>query len=463
MTIKKNNIYELEITDIAFGGKGIAKVDGFTIFIDQAVPGDKVRARVYKKKKRYADARVVELLQPSLDRIEPPCRFSGICGGCKWQFLNYEKQLEYKTRHVAESISHIGMIENVLVHPTIHLDPIFGYRNKMEFSCSEKRWLLPSEMGMADVEQGFALGLHAPGTFFKVLDIDECHLQPELGNHILNDIRQYIKISNVPVYGLKSHEGFWRFVMLRHSVFYNTWMVNIITSSEDIETVGPLADLLMEKYPEVVSVVNNITSRKSSVAIGEYEILLKGEKVLKDRMGAYEFEISSNSFFQTNTRSAALLYDKVKEYAALSGTEHVLDLYSGTGTIPIWLSDSAKKITGLEIVESAVQDAKKNCHNHGIDNCTFLLGDIKDVLAGVGEKPDIMIIDPPRVGMHKDVVAQVLDMAPEKIVYVSCNPATLARDLNMIKDVYEVLEVQPVDMFPHTYHIESVARLRRKK
>jgi len=439
MTVKKGQIYELEITDMAFGGKAIAKVDGFTIFVDQAVPGDKVRARVYKKKKRYADSRVVELLQPSSDRVDPPCRFSGFCGGCKWQFLRYEKQLEYKTRHVAESISHIGMIDNVLVHPAIHSEPIFGYRNKMEFSCSEKRWLLPSEMGMDDVEQGFAVGLHVPGTFFKVLDIDTCHLQPELGNRILDDIRQYMKASHQPVYGLKSHEGFWRFVMLRHSAFYDTWMVNIITASEDIKTVGPLADLLAAKYPEVVSVVNNITSRKSSVAVGEYEILLKGKKVLQDRMGSYEFEISSNSFFQTNTRCAALLYDKVKEYAELSGTEHVLDLYSGTGTIPIWLSDSAKKITGLEIVESAVKDAEKNCRNQGIDNCSFLLGDIKDVLAGVVEKPDVMIIDPPRVGMHKAVVAQVLEMAPEKIVYVSCNPATLARDLNMSKAVYESL------------------------
>ncbi len=463
MEIQKGKMVELEITDIAFGGKGITKVDGFTVFTDQTVPGDKVRVHVHKKKKRFAEARVVELIQPSLDRVDAPCKFSGFCGGCKWQFLRYEKQLEYKTRHVAESLSHIGKVNNTMVHPAIPSDPIFEYRNKMEFSCSEKRWLLPSEMGMADEENGFALGLHVPGTFYKVLDIDKCHLQPDLGNDILHDIRQYIKESRVPNYGLRSHEGFWRSAMLRHSVFSNTWMVNLITASEDIRTVEPLADLLIRKYPQVVSVVNNITSRKAGVATGEYEILLKGESILKDRMGCYEFEISSNSFFQTNTRSAALLYDKVKEYAELSGSEHLLDLYSGTGTIPIWLSGAARRITGLEIVESSVQDAEKNCRKNGIDNCTFRLGDIKDLLTGVEEKPDMMIIDPPRVGMHKDVVSQVLGMAPEKIVYVSCNPATLARDLNMIQDAYEIMEVQPVDMFPHTYHIESVARLRRKK
>ncbi|MFO7560978.1 MAG: 23S rRNA (uracil(1939)-C(5))-methyltransferase RlmD [Desulfobacterales bacterium] len=462
MSLKKGNIVELEITDIAFGGRGLAKVDGFAIFVDQTVPGDRVSARIIKKKKSYAEAGVMGLLKPSSDRVVAPCAYSGFCGGCKWQFLDYEKQLEYKTRHVEESLSHIGMIKQVTVHPALRSDPIFGYRNKMEFSCSDRRWLLPGEMNQEGIEQGFALGLHVPGTFFKVLDTKSCLLQPDLGNHILDDVRQVIKNSKAPVYGLKSHEGFWRFVMLRHSVFHDSWMVNLITASEDRSVVEPLADLLMEKYPRIASVVNNITSRKAGIAIGEYEILLKGENILKERLGPYQFEISANSFFQTNTRGAGLLYEKVREYAELSGNENVIDLYSGTGTIPIWLSDSAKTVTGLEIVESAVKDADKNCRSNGIDNCRFLLGDIRELLAGIGEVPDVMIIDPPRVGMHKEVVSQVLSMAPETIVYVSCNPATLARDLGMIKDQYEVLEVQPVDMFPHTYHIESVARLKRK-
>jgi len=460
--IKKRDICELNISDMAFGGRGVAKVDGFTIFVDRTTPLDRVRARIYKKKKNYAEAGVVELLSPSPFRIDPPCRYSGYCGGCKWQFLDYNKQLEYKKRHVAESLEHIGMMKGILVHETKPSKEIFGYRNKMEFSCSDRRWLLPEEMEKEDVDTDFALGLHVPGTFYKVLDTKACLLQPETGNLILNDVRTYMKNSKAPAYGLRSHEGFWRFLMLRHSVAYDQWMVNIITASEDRNTVQPLADFLAEKYPGIVSIVNNITSSKAGIAIGEYEILLKGEPVIKDRIGSFEFDISANSFFQTNTRQAEQLYTKIKEYAELSGNETIIDLYSGTGTIPIWLADSAKSVTGFEVVKTAVTDAMKNCKNNGIDNVSFVEGDIRESLKQITEKPDVMIIDPPRAGMHKDVVKQVLAMAPDRIVYVSCNPATLARDLIMLKEYYEVPEVQPVDMFPHTFHIEAVAKLNKQ-
>ncbi|MCK5784503.1 MAG: 23S rRNA (uracil(1939)-C(5))-methyltransferase RlmD [Desulfobacterales bacterium] len=463
MGVKKGQTIELEISDIAFGGKGLARVDGFTVFVDMAVPLDRVEARIYKKKKNYAEARVLTLLEPSPFRVDPQCRYSGYCGGCKWQFLDYAKQLEFKQQHVAESLEHIGLIKDTPVHPVIAPGSVFGYRNKMEFSCSDRRWLLPDEMGKEDTDISFALGLHVPGTFYKVLDTEECLLQPELGNRILDDARTYMKNSGSPVYGLRTQVGFWRFLMLRHSVAYDQWMVNIITSSEDKEVVQPLSDLLMKKYPGVVSVVNNITSRKASVATGEYEILLGGDSVLKDKLGPYEFEISASSFFQTNTKGAETLYQKVREYAELSGNETVMDLYSGTGTIPIWLSESAKEIIGFEIVESAVADAEKNCRNNDVSNCRFIPGDIRDSFSGIEKKPDVMIIDPPRVGMHKDVVKQVVDMAPGKIVYVSCNPATLARDIGMMKDYYRVIEVQPVDMFPHTFHIESVAKLEKNE
>jgi 23S rRNA (uracil1939-C5)-methyltransferase len=462
MTVKKGEEIELSISDMAFGGKGIARVDGFTVFVDRTVPLDRVRVRIVKKKKNYAEARVIKLMEPSPFRTNPPCPYSGFCGGCKWQFLKYEKQLEYKRQHVADSIEHIGLVKDVAVRPAIPSDLIFGYRNKMEFSCSDKRWLLPDELGREDIDTSFAIGLHVPGTFHKVLDNRVCLLQPDLGNKILDDVRTYIKNSDVPVYGLRTHVGFWRFLMLRHSVACDQWMVNIITSAEDRDVVQPLADLLMEKYPRIVSVVNNITSRKAGVAVGEYEILLGGEPCIKDKIGPFEFEISANSFFQTNTRTAERLYRTVKEYAELSSGESVIDLYSGTGTIPVWLSDSAQEIIGMEMVESSVADANKNCRNNGVSNCRFILGDIKECLPRITKKPDVMIIDPPRVGMHKDVVKQVLQMAPQRIVYVSCNPATLARDLAMIKDEYTILEVQPVDMFPHTYHIESVAKLEKK-
>ncbi|MBN1930709.1 MAG: 23S rRNA (uracil(1939)-C(5))-methyltransferase RlmD [Desulfobacterales bacterium] len=462
MAVKKGQLLELFISDMAFGGKGIAKVDGLTVFVDQAVPLDRVMARISKKKKKYAEAQVVDILKASTLRIKPPCRYSGYCGGCKWQFLDYDKQLEYKRQHVVDTLKHIGLIEAVEVQATIPSNQIYGYRNKMEFSCSDRRWLLPDELQREDIDKDFALGLHVPGTFHKVLDIRTCLLLPELGNQILDDIRTYMKNSDAPVYGLRSHVGFWRFVMLRHSAAYDQWMVNIITATEDRMQVQPLADFLMRKYPTIVSIINNINSRKAGIALGEYEILLAGNSCLKDKIGSLEFEISANSFFQTNTQGAEQLYAFVKEYAALSGSETVLDLYSGTGTIAIYLANFVKEVIGMEIVESAVSDAENNCRINDISNCRFYLGDINDCLAKLTVGPDVMIIDPPRSGMHKDVVKQILTMAPPRIIYVSCNPATMARDLGMMKNFYRLLKVQPIDMFPHTYHIESVVQLEKK-
>jgi len=459
MIIKKGREIALAVTDLAFGGKGIAKVDGFTVFVEPAVPGDRVLARIVRKKKNYAESRVLEIVSPSPDRIPAPCAYSGCCGGCKWQFFKYEKQLEYKQRHVAESLAHIGGFKNIRVHPTRGSEKIFGYRNKMEFSASDRRWLLPHEMGDDSIDGNFALGLHVPGTFHKVLDIDQCLIQPAEGNEILNTAKLYMKSSSRPLYGLKSHEGFWRFLMLRHSVAHDRWLVNIVTAEKDIAEVQPLADILREKYPNVASVVNNVTASKAGVAIGEYEIRLAGESCLKEKLGPYEFEVSANSFFQTNTRGAVVLYDTVKEFARLTGNENVLDLYSGTGTIPIWLSDAAAEIIGIEIVESAVADARENCIKNEVTNCRFMTGDIREMGSKITHTPDVLIIDPPRTGMHKDVVKQVLALNPKRIVYVSCNPATLARDAALMKDSYRIAEVQPVDMFPHTFHIEAVARL----
>ena len=462
MKISKGLQVEVEITDVAFGGRGLARLDGMAVFVDQAIPGDVVSIRIYKKKKNFAEARVVDLIRSSPFRIDPPCEYSGYCGGCKWQFLNYEQQLIYKRQHVLESLEHIGLFKDVVVHDTIPSELIFGYRNKMEFSCADKRWLLPSELGRPDIDKEFALGLHVPGTFHKVIDTRACLLQPDLGNRLLEEARTFIRASGKPVYGLRSHIGFWRFLVLRHSVARDQWMVNIVTSEDDRKTVQPLADHLMDRYAEVVSVINNVTSRKAGVAIGEIEHTLAGADVISDKIGGFEFEISSNSFFQTNTRGAGILYKTVEKYAGLCGAETVLDLYSGTGTIPVLLAGHCKRVTGIEIIESAVADAEKNCRINGISNCRFILGDIRESLLQVAKKPDVIIIDPPRAGMHTEVVKQVLELKPDRIVYVSCNPSTMARDLGLLKEKFDVLEVQPVDMFPHTYHIESVARLQKK-
>jgi len=462
MRIQKGQLHEVDISGVAYGGKGIVHIEGLAVFVDQAVPGDRVRIAITKKKKNYAEARVVSLLQPSGDRIPAPCSHSGVCGGCKWQFLDYDRQLAYKRLHVAESLAHIGLIKDAMVHTTLPSELRFGYRNKVEFTCSDSPWLLPDEMENPDSAGCFALGFHVPGVFHKVVDIKACLLQPDMGNRILGDVRRYIRLSEMPMYCPRNHNGFWRFVMLRHSVAHDHWMVNIITAAENRGAVQPLADLLKDKYPQIISVVNNITAKKAAISAGEYEILLSGSDHLTDRLCGFEFDISASSFFQTNSRGAQTLYNTVMAYAGLTGNETVFDLYCGTGTIAICLSKAARRVIGFEIVDAAVSDAEKNCLKNGVSNCTFYRGDIKDSLSGVLHRPDVMIIDPPRDGMHKSVVQQVLDMLPGRIIYVSCNPATLARDLGLMKDAYQVIEVQPVDMFPHTFHIESVARLQKR-
>ncbi|MBI9088736.1 MAG: 23S rRNA (uracil(1939)-C(5))-methyltransferase RlmD [Desulfobacterium sp.] len=462
MNIQKRKAVELEIIDLAFGGKGLAKPDGYPVFVDRTLPGDKVLVKITKKKKSFAEGKLISFIEPSPLRQETPCRYAAYCGGCRWQALPYETQLEYKTRHVQDSLEHIGLLKGVTVHPVIPSQKTFGFRNKMEFSCSDSRWLLPEELSNPDIKKDFGLGLHVPGTFDRVIDLDQCLIQPDIGNGILNEVRNYIKESGVPAYGLRSHEGFWRFLMLRSSTAFNTWMVNIVTKEANDDLLIPLAEHLQKTFPEIVSVVNNVTAKKAGIATGDYEKLLAGERYLKERLGRFTFEISANSFFQTNTTGAEQLYTLVSQYAGLTGNETVVDLYSGTGTIPIWLSGSAKRVVGIEIVESAVKDAKRNAALNGIDNCDFFVGDIKDVLPKIDAACDVMIIDPPRAGMHKDVVEQVIALAPKKIVYVSCNPATLARDLGMLNGSYKALEVQPVDMFPHTFHIESVALLEAR-
>ncbi len=462
MKTKKGQPIEAEISDIAFGGKGLVRINGMAVFVDQAVPGDQVMIRITRKKKNYAEARVMELLKASPDRIRPPCVYSGFCGGCKWQFLQYAVQLKYKRQHVQESLEHIGQIKDVRVHPTIPSPQTFGYRNKMEFTCTDRRWLTPDEMQHPEIEQSFGIGLHVPGTFFKVFDTQKCLLQPDLGNHLLEDVRQFIKSSGLPAYGLRSHEGFWRFLMLRHSVAFDRWMVNIVTAAADRRVLRTLGNALMQKYPGVTAVIHNVTARKAGVTTGESEMTLAGDSAIIDKIGSFAFEISANSFFQTNTAGAVKLYDTVKRYAGLSGSETVVDLYSGTGTIPILLSEAAAEVIGLEMAPSAVADAENNCRHNQVENCRFIPGDIRDTLPAISRRPEVLVIDPPRVGMHPDVVKQVLALLPDRIVYVSCNPTTLARDLVLLKESYQLQEVQPVDLFPHTFHIESVARLVKK-
>ena len=474
--MRKGDIIELKIDRVAHGGQGVARLDGFVVFVKGAVPGDTVKALVIKKKKDFAEARVLEVIAPSSDRVDPPCPYFGSCGGCQWQHVRYSRQLEYKRRLVEEAMARIGGLSEIPIHDATGSEKIFGYRNKMEFSFSDRPWVIHDHPPLSPPIKGggyqggggnfptqLALGLHVPGSFHKVLDINACLLQEAGGNEILQAVKRFAGESGIPPYNLKTHEGFWRFLTLRRSVFYKVWMVNIITSEYRRDVVEPLARFLTSTFPEVKTVVNNVTARRAAVAVGEWESVLAGTGVIEDRIGPYGFQVSANSFFQTNTPGAATLYNKVLEYAELTGSENVLDLYSGTGTIPIFLSPRSRLVLGMEISESAVEDAGKNCRTNGIQNSRFILGDIRSGLSSLAFKPDVVVIDPPRSGMHKDVVAKTRDLATEKMVYVSCNPATMARDLAEMKDSYEVMEIQPVDMFPHTYHVESVAKLARKK
>ncbi|PIE74735.1 MAG: 23S rRNA (uracil(1939)-C(5))-methyltransferase RlmD [Deltaproteobacteria bacterium] len=462
MGVGKDKFIEVEIENLAFGGRGIARVDGMVVFVEGAVPGDFVRAKIYKKKRQFAEARTIDVIIPSNKRKTPQCRYFGTCGGCKWQFLDYADQLDYKTSHVREAFDHIGLLGDVSVSRAIGSPDIFHYRNKMEFSFTSTRWLPPWELEDKSVIKKKGVGLHVPGIFNKIVDVEKCLIQPEKADSILDYIRNFMLDSAHDVYNGKIHEGFWRFVMIRHSVFYDSFMVNIVTGYEDKNEMEKLGKELGEKFPEIVSIVNNVSSKKANISAGDYEILIHGKNYITEKIGEYSFKISANSFFQTNTAGTKQLYDIVKEFADLKGDEFVMDLYTGTGSIALYLSEHAEKILGIEISESAVSDARINAELNSVTNCSFIAGDLKDVIKKLDEAPDVLVCDPPRAGMHKDVVSRILDFSPVKIVYVSCNPATMARDIAILKEKYNVKRVQPVDMFPHTHHIECIALLLRK-
>lgn len=461
MGVRRGMELEVAVEATAYGGMGVARVEGFVVFVRGGVPGDIVKAQVYLKKKAFAEARILDVISPSAARVSPPCRYFGFCGGCQWQHIHYRDQLVYKKGHVEDSLVRIGGL-TAAVHDAIPSPDRYCYRNKMEFSFSDRRWRLPEEFDGSVPGTDFALGLHVPRTFHKVIDIESCLLQNEHGNRLLQTARSCAVESGLPAYGLKSHQGFWRYLTLRHSRVEDGWMVNVVTSSDRPGALGPLVEAV-SRAGRVKTVVNNITSRSSGVAVGESQRVLLGEGFLTDRIGPFSFRISANSFFQTNPPGAELLYRVVERYAEADPGTHVLDLYSGTGTIPIFLAARAASVTGIEMSPAAVEDAAQNCAANAIDNCRFLCGDTRRVLDGLEIKPDVVVIDPPRAGMHRDVTAQILAMLPERIVYVSCNPATLARDLAELSRAYELRDVQPLDMFPHTYHIETVALLVRAR
>jgi len=463
--IKKGKILELEIESLAYGGKGVAKVDDFVIFVKNAIPGQKVKALVYKKRSGYAEARSTEVITESPDFTKPVCEHFEYCGGCTFQQLEYDIQFDQKVQQVKDAYKRLAGIEEVKIDKLIKSEKIFNYRNKMEFTFSNRRWVLPEED--SDVKKDFALGLHIPGRYDKILDINECHIQPKLGNAILNYFKEKVQANGLKPYDVKTHIGFLRHLMLRFGVNTNELMVNIVTSYENTELLIPLVQDMVKEFPQITTVLNNVNTRKADIAFGEYEIILHGDPMITDRIGELEFEISANSFFQTNTLQAEKLYQAVLDGAELTGKETVYDLYCGTGSITLFLAQQAKEVYGFEVIASAVEDAQQNMVRNGIGNANFYKANLDTFFKHKSNfknltNPDVVVVDPPRAGMHEDMVRYLPKFDAKKIVYVSCNPTTQARDLRiLLSKGYKLTKTSVVDMFPHTPHVETVAVLEK--
>lgn len=468
MALKKGQVIELSIESTAFKGKGIAKIDGLAVFVPGTAPGDKIKAMITRKKKSFREAKMLELIQPSPIRVKPVCRHANTCGGCTWQHIPYEKQVEYKEQHVRDHIERIAHLSPEIVQPIIPCDEPLYYRNKMEYSFGTRRWLSDEEIQKDEFvdDSGFASGLHAPGRYDKILNLQECHLQEKISFRLLDFVRNYCIEHNIPAFDTHKNEGFMRHLVIRTSDYTDDLMVNLVTYKDEPDTVQGLKDALLKEFPEITTVVNNVNDQQNPTAIGRFEHVLYGPGYIVDKIGSHSFKIHANAFFQTNTRQAEKLYNVAREYADLDQGGHLFDLYCGVGTLSLYMADKADKVTGIELVEVAIENARLNAKENSVENARFVLGDMKDTFNDQflqeNGQPDCVITDPPRSGMHPDVVKQLANLNLKKLVYVSCNPSTMARDLKILKDVYDVESVQPVDMFPQTYHIEAVAKLRRK-
>ncbi len=467
--LRRGDLVELVPTDLALGGAAVARLDDLVVFVEQALPGQTILAKISKRKKNFAEARLQEVLRPAPDQVEPRCSHFGQCGGCRWQHLPYNRQLHFKQRQVEEALVHIGGFSGLEVQPALPSPEIYSYRNKMEYSFSPQRWVPRDELGGSpDGDSALYLGLHAKGFFDKIIDVQACHLLPPVTNDILLYVRQFAVDSGRPAYHARDHHGFWRFLVMRHARKTGELMVNLVASEYDPALARDFATRMQARFPVITSLLFSTTQSLSGVAFSEAEYLLAGKSTITEKLGDLTFEISSNSFFQTNTLQAERLYDVVVDYARLQPDETVYDLYCGAGTISLYVSHLAHKVVGFESVRSAVEDAHQNAALNRIGNCSFVWGDLRDLLENTAEtiarygRPDVLIIDPPRGGMHPKTVAAVSRLAPERIVHVSCNPATLARDLKVLcAGPYRLTKIQPVDMFPHTAHIEVVVLLQR--
>jgi 23S rRNA (uracil1939-C5)-methyltransferase len=467
---RKKELPRLEkimITDIGAGGNALARVDNQVVFVPMLIPGDVVDIKITRKKKNYMEGRVIRFHEYSADRVAPVCSHFGVCGGCKWQHLPYNLQLHYKQKQVAENLSRIGKITLPAITPICESREVLRYRNKLEFSFSDKRWLTTEEINSDhDFEKEDALGFHIPGVYDKVLDIRECHLQPEPSNAIRDSVRRYAHKNCLRFFDPRQQAGFLRNLVIRNSID-GKFMVIVVFLHDEPERRDRLLDHLASEFKCITSLFYVINSKRNDSLSDQTPVLYKGQDHLVEEMEGLKFRIGPKSFFQTNTKQALRLYRIVSEMAGLTGKEIVYDLYTGTGTIADFIASKALKVIGIEYIEEAVKDAALNSSVNNIRNTEFIAGDINQILSdGIMEKrgyPDIVITDPPRAGMHEDVVNKIRGAAPRRIVYISCNPATQARDIALFSSDYNVTKVQPVDMFPQTHHVENVIRMEWKK
>jgi 23S rRNA (uracil1939-C5)-methyltransferase len=449
---KRGDILSLTIDDLAFGGEGVGRADGYVVFVPGGLPGDRVRVRLVQVRSRFGRGAIETVEEPSPQRVEAPCPYFGRCGGCRLQHVAYPAQLAFKSKQVADALERLGGLRDVPLRPIIGAEETFGYRNKMEFTVARARGAM-------------VVGLHETERYDSVLDIERCLLQSDRMNGLLAEARAFFAERGLTVYEQDTGEGLLRFLMLREGKHTGELMTNVVTSAPAVSELAPLAQRLQARDAGTTSVVMNVNPKKASVAVGVEEHLLGGRDHIRENVGGLTFRVSANSFFQTNTRQAERLFDLVVESTGLTGTETVLDLYSGTGAISLLLARRARWVYGVELAQAAVDDAGANAAANSITNCTFLSGEVRFVLPALiakGVTAEVVVADPPRAGFHPKALHALMTLGARRIVYVSCNPTTLARDLGeLVRGGYRLEWVQPVDMFPHTPHIEAVARLER--
>ncbi len=464
-------LQNLVVDAYAAGGKSIARLDGKVVFIEGAVPGDVVDVRLTKNKKDWAEGKAIHFIQYSKDRVVPFCKHFGVCGGCKWQMLPYEKQLQYKQQEVTDQMKRIGKIILPEMPPAIGSGATTSYRNKLEFTFSSKKYYTQQEIDSMpmheDGPRGLpsipALGFHVPGSFDKVIDIEACHLQIPLNNEIRNAVRDYALKHEISFYDIRQHTGLLRNLMTRLCTTGDN-MVNLVFGEFDKQVLEGIMEFIKNQFPQITSLYYTINKKMNDSLHDQQPILYHGNGYVVEQLGILKFKIGPKSFFQTNTKQAEVLYGIAKQFAELKGHETLYDLYCGTGSIGIFLSDQVKKVIGVELIEEAIDDAKENAALNCILNTRFFVGDAALVCTDEffleHGRPDVIITDPPRVGMHEKLVKQILFMEAPIVVYVSCNPSTQARDLQLLSEKYEVTAIQTVDMFPHTHHIENVVQLK---